>query len=194
MLSGVESAHLRQIVHRDLKPENVLIDHDGVLVVADWGAAHFGAEDLYKAAETKNDERLANFIYAAPEQRIRGQAVRQARKQAERQRKAEVKRQIEREEARLRALQQLPPISYEIRRIAAVPTGRVSERADPHIVTDPVRGRKAMTNELSDVYLSGEHYGQELKRLRSPEIHSPREVWLTRSSASPPLAKRSIAR
>jgi hypothetical protein len=45
---------------------------DNHLVVADFGIAHFGEEELLTAVETKNDERLANFIYAAPEQKIRG--------------------------------------------------------------------------------------------------------------------------
>jgi len=75
MLSGLEAAHLRGVFHRDLKPENCLISRDGDLVVADWGTAHFEEEDLYVAVETRNQDRLANFVYAAPEQRIRGGRV-----------------------------------------------------------------------------------------------------------------------
>jgi len=43
--------------------------------VADFGIAHFEEEELLTAVETRNDERLANFMYSAPEQRARGQRV-----------------------------------------------------------------------------------------------------------------------
>lgn len=73
ILNGVETAHLKGIIHRDLKPENILIRGEGSeLVIADFGIARFTTEDLYTAIETKADTRLANFIYAAPEQKARG--------------------------------------------------------------------------------------------------------------------------
>ena len=76
ILDGVEAAHLHGIVHRDLKPENVLYDPSSkTLVVADFGVAQFTEEDLYTAVETKAQERLANFMYAAPEQRARGREI-----------------------------------------------------------------------------------------------------------------------
>jgi serine/threonine protein kinase len=76
ILDGVEAAHLKNVVHRDLKPENVLHRPATMhLVVADFGVARFSAEDLLTAVETKPDTRLANFLYAAPEQRVRGQEV-----------------------------------------------------------------------------------------------------------------------
>jgi serine/threonine protein kinase len=76
LLNGVEAAHLQKVTHRDLKPENVLYDeHLDRLLVADFGIAHFEAEDLYTAAETSPNDRLANFEYAAPEQRRRGLQV-----------------------------------------------------------------------------------------------------------------------
>jgi serine/threonine protein kinase len=72
ILSGVEAAHLRGIFHRDLKPENILYDSKvNRLLVGDFGIAHFEEDDLLTAVETKNEERLANFTYAAPEQRGR---------------------------------------------------------------------------------------------------------------------------
>jgi serine/threonine protein kinase len=76
MLDGVEAAHLQDVVHRDLKPENILYDppSDG-LVIADFGIAQFTQEALLTAVETRAQERLANFIYAAPEQRRRGSDV-----------------------------------------------------------------------------------------------------------------------
>jgi serine/threonine protein kinase len=75
ILDGVEAAHQLGAWHRDLKPENILIHGTGVPVVADFGIAHFEQEELYTAVETRDNERLANFQYAAPEQRIRGRAV-----------------------------------------------------------------------------------------------------------------------
>jgi serine/threonine protein kinase len=76
ILDGVEAAHLMGVWHRDIKPENILFSAETVtLVVADFGIAHFEEEDLLTAVETKNDERLANFLYSAPEQKTRGQSV-----------------------------------------------------------------------------------------------------------------------
>jgi len=76
ILDGVETAHLQGVWHRDLKPENILYSAaNKTLVVADFGIALFEEEDLLTAVETRPDERLANFLYAAPEQKIRGRNV-----------------------------------------------------------------------------------------------------------------------
>jgi serine/threonine protein kinase len=71
-LDGVEAAHLQGVIHRDLKPENILYDAaTNNLVVADFGVAEFAQEELYTLVETKPGTRLANFLYAAPEQKQR---------------------------------------------------------------------------------------------------------------------------
>lgn len=75
ILDGVEAAHLQGIWHRDLKPENVLWSEQGRLVVADFGIAHFEEDALLTAVETKPGDRLANFVYAAPEQRVKGKDI-----------------------------------------------------------------------------------------------------------------------
>ncbi|GAI75838.1 unnamed protein product, partial [marine sediment metagenome] len=73
ILDGIEAAHIQGVVHRDLKPENILYaTDDDHLVIADFGIAHFEEDELYTAVETKDSARLANFQYAAPEQRSRG--------------------------------------------------------------------------------------------------------------------------
>lgn len=76
LLDGVEAAHLKGVIHRDLKPENVLYDpaHDA-LVVADFGIAHFSEDELFTLVETRPNDRLANFQYAAPEQKYRGRPI-----------------------------------------------------------------------------------------------------------------------
>lgn len=74
VLDGVEAAHKLNVWHRDLKPENILWDGNS-LIVADFGIAHFEAEAIYTAVETKLASRMANFMYSAPEQRERGAPV-----------------------------------------------------------------------------------------------------------------------
>lgn len=76
ILDGVEAAHLSNVWHRDLRPENVLWDErDKTLVISDFGIAHFEVEEIYTAVETKIASRMANFLYSAPEQRVRGASV-----------------------------------------------------------------------------------------------------------------------
>ena len=77
ILDGVEAAHLLGAVHRDLKPENILFDGDsGTLLIADFGIARFTEDLLATTVETSPAQRLANFQYAAPEQRKPGAPVR----------------------------------------------------------------------------------------------------------------------
>jgi serine/threonine protein kinase len=72
ILDGIEAAHEQGVWHRDLKPENLLYDPDSRrVVIADFGIAHFAEPLLQTTIETGPQERLANFQYAAPEQRTR---------------------------------------------------------------------------------------------------------------------------
>ncbi|MGE5474874.1 MAG: serine/threonine-protein kinase [Ignavibacteriales bacterium] len=76
ILRGLDFAHQKGVWHRDIKPENILYDtNNGMAIIADFGIAHFCSDDLITAIETKVGERLANFIYAAPEQGIKGKIV-----------------------------------------------------------------------------------------------------------------------
>jgi Protein kinase domain len=74
MLDGVEAAHLQRVIHRDLKPENFL-HTNGIPAVADFGIASFTDDLLATLVETQPTQRLANFQYAAPEQRVPGRPV-----------------------------------------------------------------------------------------------------------------------
>ncbi|MGN6544274.1 MAG: serine/threonine-protein kinase [Aureliella sp.] len=70
VLDGVEAAHFKGTVHRDLKPENILYDQKSdSLAIADFGIAQFTEHLMATLVETKPTQRLANFQYAAPEQR-----------------------------------------------------------------------------------------------------------------------------
>jgi serine/threonine protein kinase len=76
ILDGLEAAHLQGVVHRDLKPENILYEGDSkTLAIADFGIARFTEDILATLVETAPGQRLANFQYAAPEQRNRYQSV-----------------------------------------------------------------------------------------------------------------------
>lgn len=61
----VRYIHNKKIIHRDIKPENILFDSKtGRICLADFGIAHFPNSEL-----TQSGDRLANFNYAAPEQK-----------------------------------------------------------------------------------------------------------------------------
>lgn len=75
ILDGLEAAHQLGVVHRDIKPENILLASTGTPLIADFGIAHFTAEELATNIKTKLGSRLANFVYAAPEQRQQGRTV-----------------------------------------------------------------------------------------------------------------------
>jgi serine/threonine protein kinase len=76
LLDGVEAAHLQGAIHRDLKPENVLFDRSARMpAIADFGIASFTDDIIATLVETDLNQRLANFLYAAPEQRAPGNSV-----------------------------------------------------------------------------------------------------------------------
>lgn len=76
ILDGLEFAHKKSVWHRDIKPENILIDSKtGSVVLADFGIASFCADEIITAVKTRDSDRLANFVYAAPEQKVKGSIV-----------------------------------------------------------------------------------------------------------------------
>lgn len=75
ILNGLKCAHEKGTFHRDIKPENILFaENSNEPIICDFGIAHFAEDDLITAVETKAVDRLANFQYAAPEQKIKGGA------------------------------------------------------------------------------------------------------------------------
>lgn len=73
ILEGIKYIHNRDGFHRDIKPENILYDKSkDMLVIADLGIAHFNEDDLIDDPKTKITSKMANFIYSAPEQRVKG--------------------------------------------------------------------------------------------------------------------------
>ena len=76
ILDGVEAAHMLGVVHRDLKPENILYENkSNTFAIADFGIASFTDDVVATLVETGLNQRLANFIYAAPEQKQAGVRV-----------------------------------------------------------------------------------------------------------------------
>lgn len=69
LCDGLRHLHVHHIVHRDIKPQNIFYDERTAgFVIGDLGIAHFKAEAFAKEALTKPAERLANYLFSAPEQ------------------------------------------------------------------------------------------------------------------------------
>ena len=60
---GLGHAHKRGFVHRDVKPANILVTHDGVVKIVDFGIVHLESTNLTKAGTF-----LGTTHYASPEQ------------------------------------------------------------------------------------------------------------------------------
>lgn len=75
LLEGVKFFHKKRIIHRDLKPENILLSGNNFPIISDFGIAHFSTEELITQIETRVGSKMANFQYAAPEQRERNSII-----------------------------------------------------------------------------------------------------------------------
>lgn len=73
ILKGLKYAHEHECIHRDIKPDNIMFAEESwEPIICDFGIAHFAEEDLLTIVETRATDRMANFQYAAPEQRQKG--------------------------------------------------------------------------------------------------------------------------
>jgi len=72
-ISALEYAHERRVVHRDVKPENLIVDHDGLVHVTDFGLALALPRARIFGGATS---RSGTPQFAAPEQLAGGQVDR----------------------------------------------------------------------------------------------------------------------
>ena len=70
ILEGLSHAHAAGVLHRDIKPENIIVGHDGVPKLFDFGLAAFAQEDsdVTLARLTGAGIILGTPGYFAPEQ------------------------------------------------------------------------------------------------------------------------------
>jgi len=61
---GLKKAHQQGVIHRDVKPSNILIDHDGLVKIVDFGLAKL--RDGSKI--TEEGARMGTIPYMSPEQ------------------------------------------------------------------------------------------------------------------------------
>lgn len=62
---GLQAAFKAEIIHRDLKPANLMITHDGVLKIVDFGLAKISRENIHK---TQTGMVVGTPQYMSPEQ------------------------------------------------------------------------------------------------------------------------------
>jgi len=72
--SAVQFAHRRLIVHRDIKPSNILVTHDGVPKLLDFGIAKILDPGNAEMSQTSLSLRVFTPAYASPEQH-RGEPI-----------------------------------------------------------------------------------------------------------------------
>ena len=76
LIEGLNYAHKTGTIHRDIKPENIMFKAGSLEpIICDFGIAHFAEDELLTIIETKKGDRMANFQYAAPEQRVKGEVA-----------------------------------------------------------------------------------------------------------------------
>lgn len=76
LIEGLNYAHKLGAIHRDIKPENIMFKSGSLEpIICDFGIAHFADDELLTIIKTKKSDRMANFQYAAPEQRVKGESA-----------------------------------------------------------------------------------------------------------------------
>ena len=68
LLDAMEHIHSNGVIHRDIKPQNILLS-DSSYCLSDFGIASYNPEQFPdKKFWTRSGERLANWVFSAPEQ------------------------------------------------------------------------------------------------------------------------------
>jgi len=62
--SGLRHAHRNDVIHRDIKPQNILVTHDGVVKIADFGIARMARASTL----TSSTSSMGSVHYFSPEQ------------------------------------------------------------------------------------------------------------------------------
>ncbi len=70
ILEGINHAHQVGVIHRDLKPSNIIVSHNGIIKITDFGIAKLEGQGLH----TKTGTKMGTLYYMSPEQ-IKGEAV-----------------------------------------------------------------------------------------------------------------------
>ena len=70
LITSIGFIHNQGIIHRDLKPQNILVSSD-IYKLADFGIAKYDPNIFDLLPKTKEDERLSNYLFSAPEQLIK---------------------------------------------------------------------------------------------------------------------------